>query len=109
MNAKEAAETLGVSDRQVYALAAPAGPIPCYRIGKRIIFDQSDVLEYRKSCQFTEIKSAVASYSTSRAPLKGKESGLQKAFRALGINPKPMLMTGRNQPSSTQSQQESMA
>jgi len=39
-----AAATLGVSQRHVYDLAAPAGPIPCYRIGRRILFNQTDLL-----------------------------------------------------------------
>ena len=50
MNVKDAANLLGVSPGKVYALAAPGGPIPCHRIGKRIIFDRSDVLEYQQSC-----------------------------------------------------------
>ena len=44
MNAKEAAAILGVSPRAVYALAAPQGPIPCYRIGRTIVFDEADVV-----------------------------------------------------------------
>lgn len=53
MNADQAAEVLGVSRRQVYALAAPGGPIPCTRIGKRIIFDMPDILEFKQSCRST--------------------------------------------------------
>ena len=34
LNASQAAMLLGVSARQVYDLAAPAGPIPCTRIGR---------------------------------------------------------------------------
>ena len=59
MNVTEASKILGVSPRKVYAMAAPAGPIPCYRIGKRVIFDQSDVIGYKESCRSTEIKNAV--------------------------------------------------
>ena|SRR3989304_3145162 len=101
ITAANAAKMLGVSAGKVYALAAPAGPIPCTRIGKRIIFDQSDVLEYQASCRYIETKRAVASCSTSPARLKADESALQKSFRALGIKPRPTLLTGRNQPSST--------
>ena len=32
-------------------LAAPGGPIPCTRIGKRIIFDMPDILEFKQSCR----------------------------------------------------------
>lgn len=106
MNVKDASEFLEVSAGMVYALAAPAGPIPCCRIGKRIIFDRADVLEYQRSCRFTEIKNAVALSSTSPARLKADESALQKSFRALGIKPKPMLLTGRSQPDSMQLQRE---
>ena len=43
MTADEAAKLLGVSSRKVYALAAPAGPIPCHRIGRTVRFQLSDV------------------------------------------------------------------
>lgn len=56
MNVIEASKILGVSPRKVYAMAAPSGPIPCYRIGKRVIFDQSDVMEYKASCRSIKIK-----------------------------------------------------
>ena len=106
MNVRDVAEILEVSVGMVYALAAPAGPIPCCRIRTRIIFDRADVLEYQRSCRFTEIKNAVASSSTSPARLRVDESALQKSFRALGIKPKPMRLTGRNQPGSMQLQRE---
>ena len=43
MNASQAADYLGISSRAVYALAAPAGPIPCARIGRRVVFEQADL------------------------------------------------------------------
>ena len=36
MTPYEAAATLGVSAEKVYSLAAPRGPIPCSRIGRRV-------------------------------------------------------------------------
>lgn len=51
MNACEAAEVLGISARHMYSLAAPGGPIPCTRIGRRIIFDLPDLLEFKASCR----------------------------------------------------------
>lgn len=33
INAAQAAKVLGISASAVYSKAAPAGPIPCYRIG----------------------------------------------------------------------------
>lgn len=85
MNADQAAEVLGVSRRQVYALAAPGGPIPCTRIGKRIIFDMPDILEFKQSCRSTETKNRVRSSLSSVAVSTASVSGLQSAFHALGI------------------------
>jgi hypothetical protein len=54
-----AAIILGVSKRQIYDLAAPGGPIPCFRIGKRIVFDAKDLQEYKESCRFTKTRTEV--------------------------------------------------
>jgi len=43
LSVTEAAKRLGVSARTVYDLAAPAGPIPCHRIGRRIVFSDDDL------------------------------------------------------------------
>ena len=45
MTADQVAATLGISARKVYDLAAPAGPLPCTRIGRRVVFDEADILE----------------------------------------------------------------
>ena len=47
MTADQVAATLGISARKVYDLAAPAGPLPCTRIGRRVVFDEADVLEFK--------------------------------------------------------------
>lgn len=39
MTARQVADRLGLSVRAVYALAAPAGPIACYRHGRAVRFD----------------------------------------------------------------------
>src|SRR3546814_5392632 len=65
---RDAAAFLGVSLRQVYDLAAPHGPIPCYRTGRRITFDRADLVEYRQKCRSTEIKCAVNISLNSTAP-----------------------------------------
>ena len=49
MNAKQAAAILDISSRGLYALAAPYGPIPCYRIGRRIVFNEADVVAFKES------------------------------------------------------------
>jgi excisionase family DNA binding protein len=101
MNIKQAAILLGVSGRMVYTLAAPAGPIPCHRIGRRIIFDPSDVQEFKTSCRSTATKREVVSSLNSTRSLMAKESELLKAFRALGIKPKLTHTTGKNLAGST--------
>lgn len=101
MNADQAAEVLGVSRRQVYALAAPGGPIPCTRIGKRIIFDMPDILEFKQSCRSTATNNRVRLSLSSRAVSTGSASGLQSAFLALGIKPKLTHSTGKSRRSST--------
>lgn len=52
MNVREAAKLLGVSVGTVYSLAAPRGPIQCFRpVAGRIVFDEADILAYRESCR----------------------------------------------------------
>ncbi|MBP7991210.1 MAG: helix-turn-helix domain-containing protein [Rhodocyclaceae bacterium] len=109
MNIKQAAQVLGVSGRMVYTLAAPAGPIPCHRIGRRIIFDPSDVQEFKTSCRSIATKREVVSSLNSTRSSMAKESELLKAFRALGIKPKLTVTTGKNPAGSTPSQPVSNA
>ncbi|MBC7202546.1 MAG: helix-turn-helix domain-containing protein [Pusillimonas sp.] len=97
----QAARILGVSRSKIYALAAPAGPIPCIRIGRRVIFDMNDLMEYRALCRYTEKRQAVVSSLNSTAPLKAVGSGLENVFRKLGVKPKRTLSTEKNQPGCT--------
>jgi excisionase family DNA binding protein len=101
ITAVEAAKILGVSSRHVYGLAAPGGPIPCFRIGKRIIFNQIDVQEYLQSCRYTATKREVATALSSTVLLKAGGSALENTFRKLGLSPKRTLSTGKKQPDST--------
>lgn len=94
MNAAQAAEVLGVSPRHVYALAAPAGPIPCTRIGKRIIFDMPDLLAFKESCRCVPAEKLPRLTLSSRTVKASNVSGpseLEKAFLALGIKPRRTL------------------
>ncbi|WP_112076794.1 helix-turn-helix domain-containing protein [Herbaspirillum rubrisubalbicans] len=93
-----AAATLCVSPRHVYDLAAPAGPIPCYRIGRRILFNRNDLFSYLESCRYTATKKEVISSLNSTAALKARGSGLENTFRKLGISPRLTPSTGKNQP-----------
>ena len=101
----EAAALLGISRRMMYSLAAPIGPVPCHRFGRRIVFQEPDVLEYQASCRLNATRNAVRSSLSSTAVSAGSVSGLESAFRALGIKPRLTHSTGKNQPASTRQQQ----
>lgn len=82
MNVTQAAAMLGVSTRLVYDLAAPAGPIPCKRVGRpgstkpRIVFDESDIREYQESCRYTATVNVVrSSLNLAVASTVGESSG----------------------------------
>lgn len=49
LTTKEAAALLGVPPSTMYSLAAPRGPVPCYRIGTAIRFKQADLDAYLES------------------------------------------------------------
>lgn len=88
MNAAQAASMLGVSARHVYDLAAPAGPIPCTRIGRRVVFDEADILQFKAKCRCAAAASpARAAFRPAVAPA-GARPLLQAVFRRLGIKPK---------------------
>ncbi|NYT61282.1 helix-turn-helix domain-containing protein [Alcaligenaceae bacterium] len=101
ISVKDAAERLGVSARTVYDLAAPAGPIPCHRIGARILFNKEDITEYLQSYRYTETKRAVATFLNSTASLKASGSGLESYFRKRGREPKLTPTTAKSPRAST--------
>lgn len=107
LSPQQAATVLGVSRRKVYALAAPDGPIPCYRIGTRISFDLIDLTEYLSTCRYTETKRAVVSSLNSTVRLGASESGLESYFQKRGLKPKLTPSTARNPPGSMRSGQPS--
>src|SRR5690606_3987954 len=96
LSVKEAAAVLGVAPRTMYSLAAPAGPLPCYRIGRRVIFEHADLLEYKAQCRSTVIRSEVASSLSLTVASTAHESGLESAFRRLGIKLGRTSSTGSN-------------
>ena len=42
-NAREAAAALAISQRKLWALTEPRGPIPCIRIGRAVRYDLCDL------------------------------------------------------------------
>lgn len=101
LSVTEAAKRLGVASRTVYDLAAPAGPIPCHRIGRRIVFSEDDLEEYIQSCRYTEIKREVATFLSSTVALKAEGSALERYFRKHGRVPKLTPTTAKSQAVST--------
>lgn len=92
MRVKEAAAVLGVSIRTVYELAAPGGPIPCYRIGRTLSFARADLEAHLQSCRHEPVPKPVATLGQTTRRLKASdplgESDLVKLFRSHGITPK---------------------
>jgi excisionase family DNA binding protein len=93
ISVQAAAEYLGVSKRAMYDLAAPKGPIPCYRIGRAVRFAQGDIEAFKQSRRCEPIHAVPT--AAIRAPalrLKASsptgESELMKFFRARGLIPK---------------------
>ncbi|WP_312839876.1 helix-turn-helix domain-containing protein [Delftia tsuruhatensis] len=99
MNAKQAAAILGISSRGLYALAAPYGPIPCYRIGRRIVFNEADVVAFKESHRISQVKLETripGPMPTIRLKASDPEprSNLDKAMLSMGIVPKWMRDAG---------------
>ena len=101
MSVKEVATELGVSSGMVYSLAAPAGPIPCYRVGRRVTFDETDIQEYKQSCRSVVTNRAVRSSLSSTASSTTCVSALESAFQKLGVRPKQTNTTARRPRAST--------
>jgi excisionase family DNA binding protein len=87
-----AADSLGVSRRTMYELAAPAGPIPCYRIGRTVRFQQDDIEAYKQSRRCEPVRATGPRYSLAVVRLKASsptgESELEKFFRKAGLKVK---------------------
>jgi hypothetical protein len=43
LDSKKAAAALGVSERLLWAWTAPRGPIPCIRLGRRVLYPVADL------------------------------------------------------------------
>lgn len=51
LTTREAAAYLGISPRTLWTLSMPRGPIPCSRIGKRIVrYRRDDLRTYTQQC-----------------------------------------------------------
>jgi len=92
MTALEAADILGVALRTMYDLAAPIGPIPCYRMGRRCIrFDEKDLREYLQSCRHTTIAPAITGDIRTTRVLKVSDPAYLNSFQKRGLGNRQKL------------------
>lgn len=90
LTAEQAALQLGISKNALYGLAAPRGPIPCYRLSPRSIrFKEEDIQEYEQSCRCTSIKKEIGGYLNSVRLSTASDTGLQIQFAIAHILGKP--------------------
>lgn len=102
LSAPDAAKYLGISTRKIYDLVEPKGPIPCYRLGKRLTrFSINDLNNYINSCRFDTYEIKSASVSNTKPRLTDSGSELQKSFQRLGIKPRQTLSTVKSRTGST--------
>src|SRR5437868_4844601 len=103
LSAPEAAAYLGISKRKMYDLVEPRGPIPCYKLGKRLTrFSIQDLNVFIKSCRSDTCETKSVSASNSKPRLTDAGSELLNSFRKLGINPRQKPTTPRKPDASRQ-------
>lgn len=103
LTAAEAARTLGVSARMVYALFK-AGKLAGYKIGRAIRFAETDVEDFKASCRSVGARETSGGGLTSTATFRAAATGLCDSFRAAGVKPKLTPTTGRKARASTRLQ-----
>ncbi|NLC23359.1 MAG: helix-turn-helix domain-containing protein [Oxalobacter sp.] len=101
INVKQAAGILGISCRAVYSLAAPKGPIPCYRNGRTVRFDKRDIEEYDKSCRYVMTKETVDGALSLKKLSMADDSVSRNYFQKRGIALKPKHSTKKKPRGST--------
>lgn len=91
LTAQQVAQRLGIARSTAYAL-----PIPRYKHGTAVRFDEADVLAYEESCRSTTTPASAAGDSNFAARLPVDPSGLGAFFRRAGLVPKPKPSTAAN-------------
>lgn len=80
---------LGVSVRQMYNLAAPRGPVPCYQLGPRMTrFKPADLRVYLEACKVEPVPGLPAPSKASPKLRAQPPDRLRAAFVAAGIPPR---------------------
>jgi excisionase family DNA binding protein len=95
LSVQEAADLLGINKRTMYSLAAPQGPIPCYRIGRSVRFERVDIDAYKEAQRCEPARPITVRTPLPVVRLKASsptgETELQKLFREAGLKPKTPL------------------
>ena len=91
ITADEVAKLLGISRGAVYDLAAPKGPIPCERFGRRCIrFNLEDVQAHIDACRHTQVQMpSIRSVAFGRPKVKIQVSEPLSYFERQRIKAKP--------------------
>jgi excisionase family DNA binding protein len=93
ITAEEVAEMMGISRGAVYDLAAPKGPIPCVRYGRRCIrFKREDVQAHIEACRHTQVQMpSIRDPAFGRPLVKLQVSEPLNCFERLGLKVTPKL------------------
>lgn len=101
IDADEVAKILGISRGAVYDLAAPKGPIPCARFGRRCIrFNVEDIESFKRQHMHQPAPPAASTVRSRLPTLRIKVSSLSaraNCFERLGIVTKPKLKPKKSQ------------
>jgi predicted DNA-binding transcriptional regulator AlpA len=83
-----AAAMLGISKRFMYDLAAPNGPVPCYRLSTRATrFDPADIQAYAEACRTEPITPKPPSVSQFiQSAQYPSNAEIKRRFAAHGYN-----------------------
>ena len=92
INAKAAAQVLGLSARKLYDLAK-TGQLASYKFGGAVRFDLADIEIYKTSCRLPVITPVNGSISLT-ASLPGQDSELTEFFRQDGRKSKRTNLIG---------------
>lgn len=90
ITAEDVAKMLGISRGAVYDLAAPKGPIPCVRLGRRCMrFNRADIEAHILACTYTTAAPKLNLKMSTRPVVKLQVSNPLNCFEKLGIRVKP--------------------
>lgn len=89
LTAAEVAEMLAIDRRTVYDLAAPLGPIPCYRIGPRCIrFERNDIDVYKEHTRAVPLSRTAFDRNSGMPPIAELKARFSSAgYKNISVTP----------------------